>query len=511
MKTKTSIAVGLVLATGIVGLWLTARHLPKPADAVGPAHEEEAFERGSHRGRLLRDGQFTLELAIFETGMPPEFRAYPALDGKPVHLADVKLRVELRRLGGRVDDIEFEPLADYLRGSREIYEPHSFSVHVFAQYGGKAYAWQYESPEARIELKAEVAKKAGVEIASANPASFAFILEVPGEVRLNAEKQVLVTSRFNGVITEVRHQQGEVVPAGTVLAVIESRELAAAKSEYIEAVNKLELAQAIYTREEVLWRKKITPEQEFLVLKNQLEEAEIRKQLGRQKLLALGLNAGELKELAVEPSGKIETFEVRRTFPEKALTRYQVRAPFAGTLLSRDLVPGSLVQADQTLFQLADLSTVWVEAAVPSEQLQGLRTGLPVKVAAHVLNLEADGVVAYLSPVVQEASRTASLRVVVPNAQGLWRPGLFVTARIERERVNVPVAAKKSALQSFRDWQVVFVNEGDSYEPVVVETGRQEGDYVEIVQGLKPGMRYVSGNSFLIKAHILKAGATHDH
>jgi cobalt-zinc-cadmium efflux system membrane fusion protein len=99
----------------------------------------------------------------------------------------------------------------------------------------------------------------------------------------------------------------------------------------------------------------------------------------------------------------------------------------------------------------------------------------------------------------------------VPNPNGVWRPGLFAQAEILIGEHAAPVVVPAAALQTFRDWTVVFRNEGELYEVLPVTTGRHAGELVEITAGLEPGMRYVTGNSFLIKADILKSGASHDH
>ena len=102
-------------------------------------------------------------------------------------------------------------------------------------------------------------------------------------------------------------------------------------------------------------------------------------------------------------------------------------------------------------------------------------------------------------------------RVVLPNPNGEWRPGLYVTAQILVEEVEVPTAVKASALQSFRDWDVVFLNDGNRFEIAILELGRRDAEWVEVVSGLAAGQRYVADNSFIIKADILKSGASHDH
>ena len=100
---------------------------------------EEEPEKGPHRGRLLKDGDFSVELTIFETGVPPEFRVWITGKGLPVTPGDVSLNVTLTRLGGIEDNINFNPQGDFLRGDLVVYEPHSFVVTVNAQYRGKSH------------------------------------------------------------------------------------------------------------------------------------------------------------------------------------------------------------------------------------------------------------------------------------------------------------------------------------------------------------------------------------
>jgi cobalt-zinc-cadmium efflux system membrane fusion protein len=100
---------------------------------------------------------------------------------------------------------------------------------------------------------------------------------------------------------------------------------------------------------------------------------------------------------------------------------------------------------------------------------------------------------------------------VLSNPDGDWRPGLFVTGEVLFEEAEVPLAVRPGAIQTLRDRTVVFINEGNFYEPLVVKTGRSDADWVEIISGMKAGQRYVAKGSFIIKADILKSGAAHDH
>lgn len=88
---------------------------------------------------------------------------------------------------------------------------------------------------------------------------------------------------------------------------------------------------------------------------------------------------------------------------------------------------------------------------------------------------------------------------------------MFVSVQLTTSRQNVPLAVRAEALQTFRDWNVVFIQVGDDYEVRPLELGRRDEQWVEVTAGLQPGQRYVTKNSFILKADAMKAGASHDH
>lgn len=181
-------------------------------------------ETGPNGGRLLRDGDFALELAIFETGVPPEFHAWATAGGVPVEPRDVDLTVELARLGGTVDRIGFTPEGDFLRGDREVREPHSFDVTVVARHGGALHRFDYASYEGRTTIAADVARAAGIETGVAGPGTIRDEVVLYGTIAPDATRVRAVHARFPGVIRTVRHYVGDTVREGEVLATIESNE-----------------------------------------------------------------------------------------------------------------------------------------------------------------------------------------------------------------------------------------------------------------------------------------------
>ena len=178
-----------------------------PSEHGTPANAEAAataeFERGPHRGRMLRDGDFALEITIFEEGVPPEFHVYPYVSGKPMPPSEVKLAIELGRLGNRVDKITFTAQEDYLRGDQNVVEPHSFDVRVRAERSGKTSEWSYPSYEGRTQISAKAAEAAGVKIEKAEPASIKDVIDVSGVISLNEDRNAKVGGRFPGIIKSI--------------------------------------------------------------------------------------------------------------------------------------------------------------------------------------------------------------------------------------------------------------------------------------------------------------------
>lgn len=186
-------------------------------------HEEE-FERGAHNGRLLKEGDFALEMSIFEQGVPPEFRIYPTFEGKPVTAKDVALEVNLVRLGDGTDKINFFAENDYLRGDMEIYEPHSFKVVVSARYEGKAYQWEYDNFEGRTHIHDSMARNLGIKTDIVSAKNFTESLKVYGQLAIPPQAIRHISARFPGEIKTMKVGLGDKVRKGQVLMTVESNE-----------------------------------------------------------------------------------------------------------------------------------------------------------------------------------------------------------------------------------------------------------------------------------------------
>lgn len=193
----------------------------------------------------------------------------------------------------------------------------------------------------------------------------------------------------------------------------------------------------------------------------------------------------------------------------ESMRTYPVTAPFDGIVLARNTNVGDAAGGD-TLIELADLSDVWVELHAIGKDAARLAPGQPVHIQAATSDAEDETTIDALLPLATR-SQTIVARTSLPNRDGRWRPGMTVSAKVTVAERKVPLAVKESGLQRFRDFTVVFAQVGQAYEVRMLELGARDGEYIEVLGGLKPGTRYVAEQSYLIKADIEKSGASHDH
>lgn len=221
---------------------------------------------------------------------------------------------------------------------------------------------------------------------------------------------------------------------------------------------------------------------------------------------------GIVKEVRKRIGDRVERGETMAVVQSnQSLRPYDVVSEVAGTVIQKHVTPGEFVAADDELFVVADLGTVWVDLNVYRQDFPRLSVGQPVVLDAGEGLPKAEGRISYISPFGAPNTQTMLARVVLPNPEGAWRPGLFVTGEVIVEEVTVPLAVRRNALQALRDWTVVFVQVGTVFEARPIEVGRRDDDRVEVLSGLSPGERYVAEGSFVLKADVGKSGASHEH
>jgi membrane fusion protein, heavy metal efflux system len=356
---------------------------------------------------------------------------------------------------------------------------------------------KHDAGERIVRLSDHQLIESGIDVAKAGPGKIQVNLTLPAEIVVNADRMAHIVPRLAGVVREVRKNLRDSVQAGEVMAVIDSRELAEAKAKYLAALKRMELAESNFNRFEHLWKKDAIPEKQFLEVKTTFSEAQIELQSSEHKLYAMGFSEEHLKQFPLHPN--------------TSLTRYEIVAPFDGTVINKHITLGEMLKEDADAFIIADLGSVWVNLSVNQKDLPNVKHGQNVVISGGPGVPEACGQIAYVEPIVGEKTRTALARVVLPNPERVWRPGLFVSVKVTLNTIEVPLLISKSAIQTIEGKSIAFVDTGKGFEVRQLRLGRSNESQVEIVSGLVPGERYASDGSFLFKAHLEKGKAAHAH
>ncbi|HXV12641.1 MAG TPA: efflux RND transporter periplasmic adaptor subunit [Candidatus Krumholzibacteria bacterium] len=190
---------------------------------------------------------------------------------------------------------------------------------------------------------------------------------------------------------------------------------------------------------------------------------------------------------------------------------YDVVSMVDGTVIEKHVALGEFVRDDADIFVVADLSTVWVNISVYARFLTDVKRGQKVRITSPGVRATARGTIDYVGPIVGESTRTGVARMVLPNPERLWQPGLFVTAHITVSEERVPVAVPDGAIQTVEGREVVFVRRMNEFTARPIVTGRRGADLIEVVEGLAPGEDYVAAGSFIFKAEFGKSEAGHEH
>lgn len=215
---------------------------------------------------------------------------------------------------------------------------------------------------------------------------------------------------------------------------------------------------------------------------------------------------GIVKEVYKTIGEKVKQGEVLAVIESnESLAPYEVHSLVDGTIIELHMAKGDLVGGEDLALTVANLDKVWATLSIYQRDINKIKVGQHVIVYFGTEEGEAAaGIISYVSPVVDEVTRTSSARVILNNSTGKWLPGMFVSAKVYVSEKRVPIVVEKSALQTLEDKTVVFIKRGDEFFPQQVKLGKENDVNVEITSGLQAGQQYVSKGSFTLKAEILK-------
>lgn len=357
--------------------------------------------------------------------------------------------------------------------------------------------------EGEIHLTPAQARAAGLRVEQAAETSIGSDLDLPAEIRFDPDRLARISVPIAGIVSDVRASEGDSVRAGQTLAVIASRELAELKSDYLDALTAEDLSRREAEREEVLWKERATSEASVQTRRAALARATAAREAAETKLHAIDIGHETLDNLAQSADG--------------ARANFYLRAPLDGQLIMRDATIGEAVgsgeDAEKPLFVVADASVVWADLAVYRQDLGRIEPGQTARIIGEAGEVIATGKISYVSPVIDEASRTATARVILDNAGDRLRPGQFVTARLALGAGAQGVSVAVDAIQSVDGAPAVFVPRGGGFVVRKVAPGQTSAGRTEVLSGLSPGESYVAEGAFTLKSELEKSsfGDGHAH
>ena len=485
-----------IVATGAIALlivlcalaWYKTSNKSQTSSAHGEATEEKVAvagdEKGPHGGRLYRDGDFSAEVKIFEEGVEPHLRVYGYFKDKPLKPNEINANIFIKRLDAE-QTITFKPESDYLIGNEIVYEPHSFLMVINVDYQGKKHTWKWDTKEGRVTMLDSSIKSSGLELLKVEPMMFENALELKGELKFPDNFESFITPKASGTLVKTYSTIGDKVSQGDLLATVQSQDLIRLNAERSIAMDTLQFSRKKMEQERTLFQKRVSPEIDYINAQREFEDAQIR--------------ANELNSLI-------------RSYGGSGNGTIEVRAAMSGTILQVLGAVGSNVTPASPLFKIANTSQLLAIVNVPADKLNEINPDnkVTVKPQTQTGTEEALGRIKYISDVIDPKTRTAQVFIEISN-QFKWRSGQLITAQIFEKQTMKQMVVREDALQTFRDWDVVFIRVGNDFEARPLELGDKFNGYVEVKSGLKAGQVYAAGNSYLLKAELGKSGATHDH
>jgi len=344
-----------------------------------------------------------------------------------------------------------------------------------------------------VSLNPEAVQRAGIKTATARSETSTATLAVPGTVVSNAYGDTKVNALVGGIVRRVGVELGEAVSRGQDLAVIFSNDLAEAEMKYLSMQATLTADQLKLARTEQLAKIGAASRQELeeITATHHAHETEVA--AARQRLLLLGLTTQQVGTLRDA---------------SQVVSEVVVTAPSDGLVILRNVNPGQVITAGQELFTVTDLRTVWVIGDLYEKDFASVRVGSEATVSVPAAPREAlRGRVTYIDPRVDATTRTAKVRVEVPNPRSDLRLGMYVPVSFRSTAGEPRTLVPKAAVQMLGDRAVVYVPVPDGegrFMERPVRLGSMSGDLVQVLEGVKPGERVVTEGSFLLRAEAAR-------
>src|SRR5712691_2132572 len=347
-----------------------------------------------------------------------------------------------------------------------------------------------------LTLAPEQVQRAGLKIEAVGerPSTEVAGQMTTGVVQANTYKETPVVSLVGGIVRSVKPELGQAVKRGQTVAIVSSNDLAEAQSKYLAALAALDEHHRHHARTIKLVEIGAASREELEMANTKLRDAESEVANLRQKLLLLGLSSQRIASL---------------NSTSQISSEVNVRAPSSGTLTSRLVNPGEVIEVNKELMRVTDLSSVWVVGQVYEKDLATVRVGSGANIISDAYPGRVfRGRVSYVDPKVDPATRTAQVRIELANPGQMFKIGMYVNvafAALGIAEKTMPVVSKDAG-QTIGNQQYVFVATGKSNDFVLrpVKLAQESNGFYPVIEGLSAGDRVVTGGSFMLRAEWLK-------
>ncbi|MBS0154664.1 MAG: efflux RND transporter periplasmic adaptor subunit [Nitrospira sp.] len=314
-----------------------------------------------------------------------------------------------------------------------------------------------------------------------------------GKILPNENRLAHLGPRVPGRIVAVYANLGDRVESGQRLLLLDSPAFGEAQLEYRKRRTAMRVSEKAFERAKALSAEGAIGISEYQRREAEYENAKAELYEAEEKLHLLGMAEREIQRLSTE---QLPHAEVAQVF---------LRAPFSGEIIERNATVGEVVDSSKTLFTVADLSTVWVRADFPEQQIGMLKTGLVVEVRVSAYpETVFQGTITYIGAMIDPATRTITARSQIPNSDRRLRPEMFAEVTVRTQEQSL-LAVPRAALQQVGNRTMVFVTRGlRRFEWLEVTTGESSNEYVQIKAGLKEGEEIVTEGSYALKSEALR-------
>jgi len=313
-------------------------------------------------------------------------------------------------------------------------------------------------------------------------------LAVMGKVLADPTRMAIVSYAFPARVSEIHVTIGDRIRQGQALVTLQSEEVGTAKADYYEAEAALELARVNHEREMRLHERGVGAKKDLLTTEAELKVAEARLEAAEKKLHLLGFTEAQVKVIA-------DSHQIN-----PVITLF---APIAGKVVEINAVRGAMIDQGTEILLLLDPSWVVVDAEIYERDVAAVHAGQPAEVTGPPFPSGSfHGRRSYIGDVLSEATRTITVRTAVENSDARLKPGMFANANIVTNHETAAVLVPASAGLHDGDERIVFVRRGDSYEARTVTVGTEDGELVEIVDGIAAGDEVVTRGAYQLKSKL---------